>query len=302
LLDALDRERIEFLTLKGLLLALTVYDNLKLRSLGVDVDLLFRKGDLTRLEGILREMGYEMTSVLKRKDVERQLQVEGLTLRYRSPHGAILEAHTDLTPFLAENRIDSEKIFDRAMAFEARGRTLRALSPGDLTSHLSLHLHKHFSLQGAPLIWWCDLAESIKRFGAHIDGSQIRSYLASRSAFETVSAVLDVANRWFSIPALDGFPEGDKSETREIEARLLRDLKEGPRERVGVPESFVRRLGRSEGIGDALKALWLDLFPSPEFMMRRYRVRQKSLAYLLYPFRWLDAIRLEIGRMFQRKQ
>jgi hypothetical protein len=300
LFDALDHEEIDYLALKGLYLALAFYDDLRLRSLGVDVDLLFRKADLPRIDALLRDRGCQMTSILKRKDIESQLRVEGLTLRYRTPEGNIIEAHTALTPSLSAAQIDTEAVFARAMPFEARGRMFRTLSPTDLIVHLCLHLHKHLRLQGSPLIWWCDLSRSLCHFADDLNASAIGVEFERLGVRETASSVLGTANRWFSAPIpvpLEG--KGD-SGSREIESALLRDLKEGLRNQPSAPEAFVRRLGRAEGPHAGVRTLLIDLFPSPEFMMRRYRLRWKPLVYVFYPLRWLNALFLEIKRAWQR--
>jgi hypothetical protein len=301
LFDELGGEGIDFLALKGLHLAPVLYDDMKLRSLGQDVDLLFHREDLKPLDTLLQGLGFEPAYILKRTDIGRQLEVEGLTLRYRTRGGFYLEAHTELTPSLAEHRLDVNRTWNRAQTVSVRDRDLRTLHSLDLIVHLAIHLHKHFALQGAPLIWWCDLVEAWKAFGLEMDPNRFREELDQQGVLDVVSGILTVTRTWFSSLVPEVLRSRNEVTIREFEGRLLEDLRKGPRPEVSPPESFFTRLGRVRSLRAALRALWLDLFPSPEFMMRRYGCRSKTLIWLLYPLRWADAIHLEIKRALLRR-
>ena len=145
-LKVLKEEDITVIVLKGAHLAEVVYKKIGMRSMS-DVDLLFRKEDLSRAQKKLMAKGY-------------------IPYCRRLP----LDIHWNIDLSIAHLNIDIDKVWERARpAFIGEVEVL-VLCPEDLLLHLCTHLSfHHASFQFAGLRTFCDIRESIWHYNGQIE-------------------------------------------------------------------------------------------------------------------------------------
>lgn len=173
LLDALGRDGIEALPLKGMALREHVYPDPALRPSG-DVDLLVPPAAAARAEEVLQRLGYvaderEIPAAWYRPENSHHLAP------YRLPGREVLiEIHWGLAPPGAGLRINVEAVWERATAGEIAGRPVRLLAPEDLLLHLALHatVLTRFLTRLRHLV---DVAETVRHFGARLDWGLLAS-------------------------------------------------------------------------------------------------------------------------------
>lgn len=127
------RESIDFLVLKGLYLAFTIYPDIGSRPM-VDVDFLVKRVDLNRIDEILTKLGYENIS-------PQGQRIYGCDFTYSNKHGVYIDIHWDLCQYERfKGIIDvTGDFWRRSCEFSLEGVPLRTLSTEDHILYVSLH-------------------------------------------------------------------------------------------------------------------------------------------------------------------
>lgn len=135
LLRALAEQGIDVIVLKGAFLAETVYEHRALRSMG-DADLLVRRADLSRVDQILRTLGWQQPVA---DNPSSPRQPEGHQLQTFVRDSARVEIHWNIEDDESPFAIDVNGLWERACPARIAGVSVLGLSPEDLLLHLCLH-------------------------------------------------------------------------------------------------------------------------------------------------------------------
>jgi hypothetical protein len=147
-LRALQDRRIAVIVLKGAALAETVYPCGAVRPRR-DVDLLVRAEDLSRVEGILETLGYQLSIGNRSKGWWRTQHYHWAFRQPNPPPFDVpLEVHWQLERPSRPFAIDLEGLWQRAMPATIAGVDTLILAPEDGLVYLCLHTCHH---AGAPL-------------------------------------------------------------------------------------------------------------------------------------------------------
>ncbi len=158
-LSLIHRQGIEVIALKGSVLADQLYVNPELRST-IDIDLLVREDDLTRVETLLLETGYTPSTV--KDDIEHPFH----HVFYRQGRLPImLELHWNLDDSRITN-ISLPDIWARALYRELPGANVKVLSPEDNLIYLSSSLFRN---NGQQLKYLCDITGLLKSSQSTLD-------------------------------------------------------------------------------------------------------------------------------------
>lgn len=188
---------IHCIILKGIALAERVYPNIAMRGMS-DVDILVRKADLLKVDGRLSSLGYtsqDSTATLAIHNPAGYLA----SLEYRKHEPGPLSVHvhwhpvnTSIPAAIFANRIDTDRLSERAMASVVADSQAWILSP----EHLIIYLCEHALRIGHSfdrLILVCDIFYAIKAFGDTIDWDflveESRRFNLSRFVYHGLSIV-----------------------------------------------------------------------------------------------------------------
>ena len=141
-IEALRQAGIPALALKGIVLAYTIYRDSSLRPMS-DLDLLVPPGKRERALEVLQELGFEYPEIVQsmnrdhcwRLDSEQEF-APGLWLRNSR---ILVEVHSQLGCSEPVLPIPIQEFWNRSVAVDLNGLTVRTLSPEDSLFHLCLH-------------------------------------------------------------------------------------------------------------------------------------------------------------------
>jgi Uncharacterised nucleotidyltransferase len=165
--SALRQAGVETLTLKGMVLAHTVYPAPELRPMA-DLDLLVRPADRARAVDTLTSLGYRTPG----PEAERHAASRCFAELVRG--GILVDLHWDIARYLRFDgvvRVDHDGLWRRAQPFVlGEGRSL-ALCPEDMLLHLVLHLT--LGSDFARVLWYADIDAVIRRYESEIDWDRV---------------------------------------------------------------------------------------------------------------------------------
>jgi hypothetical protein len=215
ILDRLAVAGIDAILLKGLYLAGTVYHNVALRPTG-DIDLLVRRGDVTAVDSILREIGFALPQGSMPLAYYLRAHFHVMYRNASEIDSIPLEIHWGVQDRFNIPRIDIDELWSHTRPWSIGGRETIALNPEDTLTYLCYHADKHTCFSrfvtdwvnvgpevvlgnntSAELLWYADIHHSIQvggegldwdrlvntsnRWG--IDGSVYSSLVVTRSLF-----------------------------------------------------------------------------------------------------------------------
>ena len=160
---------IEPLVVKGIVLR-SLYGKPDYRA-SSDEDLLIRREDFSRLEAVLKELGY------CRNEADDPLRDHEITF-WQTATGVHLEIHMSLFPEEsgAYGRLNREfaDVFERAVVQTIQGVPIHTLEPTQHMLYLLCHGLKHFLHSGFGIRQLCDMVVFAQAYGREIDWAHIR--------------------------------------------------------------------------------------------------------------------------------
>jgi hypothetical protein len=197
LLQALTRNRLEFIVLKGPALGSTVYPDTSLRIFN-DLDLLVRERDWGPTNRMLKAL--EFIPEQDRSEHPPKLVPQAVLYEQKYYHGRdgfLVEVHYDdiLNAGLAARNIKG--FWQRAVVTHIEGVPAKVLCPEDQIIHLCAHVHAHGY---ARLNWLADLAFIFRRRSGHINWQQLIATVRQEDAKVPVYYSLHFLDRLLRVP------------------------------------------------------------------------------------------------------
>ena len=278
LLGAFGRAEIPVVLLKGAHLAEHVYGNIALRSM-CDVDLLVRREDLERVEGVFGEAGGEADDT-HRTDFHVAYQMRKSRL--------IVEVHWDLVSPLFPCNVDLDGVWSRAQTARFGQANALVLSPEDLLLHLCIHTVVHAADMRIRML--CDIAESVCLFEKTLHWAALVERGRSWSASRCIYVLLRLAKEFLGAPVCEEHltalqPEGFEEHRFLLALEQLFNIREGGRKTTLATS----RLWSSKGVKYKIKFVAVNVFLSRKTMSLMYSVPADSWRiFLYYPLRVKD--------------
>ena len=183
------------IVLKGILCR-SLYGELADYRPSCDEDLYIPHEQMAKIDEVLRQNGWRMTSHSESLDHPEKLQV----ISYEDVTGILpLEIHPTWSgtgsPQQAKENARFVGADERAITVEIEGVPLLSLNATDHYLYLYLHLVKHFEIAGVGLRQILDLAQFQRAFTDQIDWRQIRKDIQTLSSPGLYSDVMALAQR-----------------------------------------------------------------------------------------------------------
>ncbi|MEW5804842.1 MAG: nucleotidyltransferase family protein [bacterium] len=271
------------MVLKGAHLAKVVYGNIALRKM-CDLDLLVKESDLPGAIRILLDMGYSPVDPFTDEDIAL-LRLPVFIRENATP----IEIHWHIkyanTPFF----IDIDGLWERARPVVINDVQMLVLSPEDLILHLCLHAAHHILKIG--LRPFCDLFEAISHYRNEIDWEQVRLRSRKWKMDRPLSLMFHLLGEFSGKPEL-------KELINVLEVNPVgADLVPGLREHIimklnspSLPTFHLTNFWTSRGLKGKAAFLQKSIFPSRQYMAKRYHLRSDSKrVYFYYLVRLHDA-------------
>jgi hypothetical protein len=287
-LQALERESVPVITLKGAALAETVYGNVAVRPMG-DLDLLVRERQVPTAARVLLELGYR-SGQRGPFDVQ-DIHSNQLLLRRGDSSSEVIEIHWQLFWFPYYRRVvPVEWFWTTALPVDLGKTEGLMLAPEAHVLHLCGHLLHHHGSDGAfRLLWMHDVAALVMYYAKEIDWEEVLDRAQAYQLVQPVQQILTRVKAIWSVPI-----------PAEVMGRL-RGMRPSPGERQALEwltetsasmETYaLAGLASMPTWRERLQFAWHDLlFPSPGFMRSRYHVPHPLLLPFYYPYRWLAGL------------
>jgi hypothetical protein len=159
LLGALDRARIEAISLKGPVLGSLLYGDRVLRT-SDDLDLVVRRGDAVRVRSVFEGLGYRMESVPHWPGGATLLRARDSQMSFSDPTETVsVDVHWTFFPEYFPSPFDERDVWNNLRRTHWCGSTVRTLAPEDLVLFLCAHSAKHCWRR---LSWLCDIARLLQ--------------------------------------------------------------------------------------------------------------------------------------------
>ena len=290
LLRRLQEQDIPVIALKGVYLAEAVYEKIGLRAMR-DIDLLVKKDDLPRVDGILLAMGCVP------EDNIRVVTEDNLHFRYRFPGNALmLEIHWSIIDAIFPFQIDLEELWRRARPVTLAQAPAWTFDPEDLLLHLCLHTAKHANEMNIKML--CDINEVVRRFGMELNWQEIDARTRQWNAVRAVYLILQLAQELLDVPVpadwLVSLRPEDFSESYLDLAREQILGRHSDKKTSQLESNYLLNLLQlwgPKGLGNKLALIRERLLPSRETMARWYPAPVNSWRiYLYYPVRIKDIL------------
>jgi hypothetical protein len=283
LLDAFAGAGIEAILLKGAMMEGIYPAGLRPFT---DIDFLIRKEKLRQVREILGGLGYRRHVPPLRPGTE-DLQSGMNYVKPVRPHMAV-EPHLTLgAPYPYSGRIEAEGLWQRARRVNIAGLDTLVLSPEDSLLHACLHLLQHHRSG-----WFassCDIVELIYHFKGMLDWEaflrrvfEFRLCLPVRYSLESVSGLFEAP-----IPA-SVLEQLGRYKPPRLETYVF-GLFTTPGEDGQTGKRMLASLLAMPGVRLKLRYLRAILFPSREFMRRRYAVTDRGRLPWYYIPHWKGA-------------
>ncbi len=279
---------IAVILLKGAALAEAVYGNLALRPM-CDFDLLVHEEDVEGALRVLAALGYERPYGEFRPGFIRAFRNQIMMSKAGDAETRPIEIHWRLlAPLHYQRAIPSDWLWQTAGPARLGAAPVRILGPEAQVLHLSGHLLQHGGCEKANARQLYDLAEVIVLYRERIDWDEL---LARAQAYDLVLPLQEALSRAHELWSLPIPPE--------VWARLQRLEPSRGEQRaydLSAGKGLVARrlwggLASIPGWGARLRYVWGNLFPSAEYMLDQYRIPNRLLLPLYYPYRWLRGLR-----------
>lgn len=285
-LKALHESSIPVIVLKGACLAEVIYGNIALRSMG-DVDILVKRGDMTKVVRIMSELGYSAGYDFQ---VEDEIDCSHHLPPLIGPGKLSVEVHwniIDSDNAAVMEKIDIAKMWERARPVVIAKTPVFMLSPEDMLLHLCLHLTLHH-LFDMRLRAFLDLKKVVEYYGEAVDWELLRERSRTLGVDSAVRLSLCLAEQWVGLTLPERLRHDWKLKQIDsdllscIEAAVLGEI------RPYTVTASLNGMIVDTGFSAKVRILWQRLFISPTVLSRKFNTEANSWKiYLYYPVRWL---------------
>ena len=281
--EALNKERIQAVALKGIYLAEQLYPKIGMRQFS-DIDLLFRNEDVDKALAVFTRLGYTMVKPVFSEAVTTVFEPAHLPPLTRK--GVSVELHTRLHGPTQTYRLPEREMAERAIEIRIHGQAFRVFELHDLFIHLCLHLDKHFNSSHMQLYSWADLAHLLAQRGNEIDATQLRQRCITYNAEKDVMKILGMVQSVFGAKLPDGLQLLPGEETRPA---ALQQLKKHLDDRVSHEPAtqthlfYLRKINSTKGKLNYLREV---LLPGKRVMVRVYHLKNDRWYWMWYPYRF----------------
>jgi len=282
-LHMLNNQNIKTVLLKGLALELTVYGNSGLRQM-TDADILVSAEDSIKSANILMENGF-ISNPLKSVFYKPLLRYTGKHMPTLTNEGFSVDIHFDL--FGSKKHYLTEMIYNNSLETRINGE--RAFIPDPMMFFLYLvkHLWLHEMNNESQLRLYTDLVVLIEKHRDKIfmpgltglcEKAGLNEIMASR--LRPMREILEIS---FPDPINDLIDKWSAPDSVDKFLFFLRSPKDNPS--PGRGKLYRYHLSEIPGFHRKLLYLAGDLFPTFEFMKKRYGCSSNLEALLYYPLR-----------------
>lgn len=295
LLQQFDLESIDSILLKGSVLAELIYRDIGLRPMD-DVDILVKEKQLDAVHALMIENGYHTLEIIKSEFINKYIPKHHLPQFVKDNN--IFEIHWHLHNESDQYSINIDDLWKRALPYQIGDINVQILRFEDMLMHLCVHLNDHFSFSKTRFTNFCDIAEILMmdRLNWDFIKSQSKIYKIDEIVYKYVLLI----GKYFNIKIPDEIVNTNIN-FFDLEKRFLALLQNKNYNRTDF-NSNITSLSDVKGFRNKVRYFFGDLFPTKEFMILRFEIKNKKLVYFYYPVRLVVGIKNVFKYFFSKKK
>jgi hypothetical protein len=296
-LSTLRNSGIDVIVLKGWAFIQTIYEGDHSVRFCEDIDLLVRPQDSFKTAGLLRDLGYQPVaeswpgyhqrySNAQAYYLTNQPEIFSLTFMVGFHWGLIHK------PFNNPNQVNMDALFSRARSLEVTGVDVLELSIEDQIAYGCAHLGLHHEYEEA-LYRYYEIGALIRRGGSDLDWNAMIQRAQEWQCIVPVQRVFVYLERLWP----DLIPAAVLEEINALSPVFLERFVNWWIEKTRGRPSFDHLLTwiTTPGLRRRFEIAFQDIFPSPEYMQKRYGPAPAGIWPIIYFRRLLHSFRL-IGK------
>ncbi|MBN2633533.1 MAG: nucleotidyltransferase family protein [Bacteroidales bacterium] len=282
-MDLLKEEKIKVVLLKGMALELTVYGNCGLRQM-TDVDVLATRSGSAVARKLLMQNGFKSYPVKSHLHIPILADI-GKHLPTLEKDGFAIEFHHDL--FGSKEYMFTDLLFDTSTLCEAGISEVFVPQPRIFFLYLVRHLYLHERNNESQLRLYADLVVMIEKYGNEIINIDLLSRAMKARMGDILAWKLEpLRDLWgISFPGwLNSYIDKcyDPASVNKF-ILFLKSPKGNPQ--PDRAKTYRRTVREIPGIHRKILFILGDLFPTINFMKKRYNCRNYLQAFFYYPLR-----------------
>lgn len=284
----LKRNDVEFLVLKGAYLAEILYEDIALRQLS-DIDLLISEDDGEKAKRVLKESGFQSDDYPMAEFLRKNLGFEHYPQLVFE--GVSIELHVRLNRPGEKFHLAARNFLKNAETVTISGTEVKVPDFYDLLIHTCVHLHKHFRHAQVQFTGFNDIVNLLNMHFEKINWETLSERCRTYGCEKIVYRYLLLTSKYYQVT----LPVHILSTyayclTNEVEEQFLHFLS-GYRGKHYSVETGIRGINKVQGISMKVKYLALMLFPTRKYMIASYKIKNPSLFWCYYPYRYWIALK-----------
>lgn len=292
ILKAFKEAEIDVIVLKGAFLAWIVYKDIGTRLM-CDIDLLIRKDDLQRVDTELSKLKYSHGLLFTTKLHEKLQTVFSTEKKYISDDKILnIDVHWDIQPVDSHFKIDVNALWRNAVPFNIIGVESLVLAPEDFLLHLCLHIDKHINDDSAPspnyIKSYCDIASIITHYYNDIEWDYLLKISDKYDIVNPIYENIYISCKFFGAPLPENIFKKISSVNSEGNfEKIMRDeiINDMRQKEKHIEYYYLWQLKKINGLLNKIFFIMGNMFPSKEFMVRRYSIKNDYQLYVCYLIR-----------------
>ncbi len=277
---AFNKAGIDTILLKGMASAEFIYKDAGLRPMG-DIDFMVEPHKILDAEKIFFDLGFINTVPYKSFKL-RTLNINTHLNAFVKNHIAF-ELHRDLSAIHHIYRIPLNIIWENITKTSIDNVPIYVLNTDLNIMYLSLHSVQHMLKKKIRLNSFTDISELIKQEKENIDWEKIIHKSKQFNISIPVYKSLDLCKEFLNTPVPLYVTEKLKKENISLEQEFLLMLNNQTEKiKFKAPSDYIKKIVKIEGLTNKLKYMWTELFPSKDYIIYHYNLKNKKIFVFYY--------------------
>jgi len=282
-------EGIQVVALKGICLSELLYKDIGLRQFS-DIDLLVKEEDGVKCIKILDKMGYKPYGNSVYDIIREQTGI----VHYLPMvlNGVSIEIHIRLHLKNRNYNIKVDEFINSARAVSISTVNVYALNTCDLLIHLCVHLDTHFVRGDIQFNGFTDIVNVLDVYAHEINWTDFIERCKRNECEKVVFKYLLIATKYFNVTLPVEIVKIYESSLSDDDEKLFISYLHGFRGKLQYNAVIHWQVIRNiKGLKNKIKYFLPVVFPTKEFMIQGFKIRNQYFYWLYYPVRiWYGLI------------
>lgn len=279
--ETLKTNGIEVIALKGVYLAEMLYGDIALRQFS-DIDLLIKEEDGAKSKTMLKKAGFKSS-----KSLDEVLEVKNNVLHYPPVilNNVSVELHLRLHKYSESYNIQTDSVWNNSIPTTIQGLELKVPDLIDMLIHVCVHLDKHFIYGDVAFTCFHDIVNLLDVFKDKLEWDKIKVRCTEYKCEAIVFKYLILVNYFYQVSLPDKIIKEYGSLISNKDKKLFTKYLGGYRSIFSLPV-HLNAINFQDDPKNKMRYILAMLFPSKNFMTHTYKIKNPSLYWCYYPYRY----------------